>query len=65
MAVSGPKSIHFFIQEVIKLKYIAKYILIGMSKAELVPKKQNHDIKIDWELLNIKMPLLAQEVSQS
>lgn len=42
VAVSGPKSIHlyiFFLQEVIKLKYVAKYILIGMPKAELVPKK--------------------------
>lgn len=61
MALSGPKSILVFIQETSKLNYSVRHILVGMLKAELVSKKQNHNEKIVWKLL--KMSLLAQEIS--
>lgn len=63
VALSGPKSILLFIQEISKLNYSVKCILVGMLKAELISKNQNHNEKIVWELL--KMSVLAQEASWS
>lgn len=40
-----------FLTKISKLNYNVKHILMGMLKAELVSKKQNHDEKIVWELL--------------
>lgn len=49
-------------QEISKLNYSVKRILMGLLKPELISKKQNHNEK-NWELL--KMLLLAQEASWS
>lgn len=62
VALSGPKSILLFMQEISKLNYSVKRILMGLLKPELISKKQNHNEK-NWELL--KMLLLAQEASWS